>query len=688
MNIFLAELRKLLGNRRIVLAVAAAVIINIALLIIPEYSDNSPAAYRAVWEQLDTLPTSERAEFIKSRIVDWSDPAYLTGTAEFTDNFFVEQALLKDILTETEQTDNYPSYLKSVDDTAENMKAMSFFSDKDSFIYRNIIKTQADFSKLGTENVVSDRSRGVLTAVRFGASDILMILLILTFTVKLVTFERELGYFSLIRTTANGRGNLSAAKLTALMLSVCAAAVVLYGSGIVTGAAVYGLGDLDRGIQSVYGFFSCERPISVGAFLIQFMLTKLLFCVSFSAMAFMLSALPIGGAAGYAFILAFVAIETALYYTIPATSILAPLRQINLTAAADTANLIGKYLNVNFFGFPINGAIAALTASLIFAGVCGVSGILMLTGKLFERKRAVKKGLLRGANTSLAAHELYKCFVGGKAVLILLAATFAVIVLQKPVKPYYNEISDYIYYSYISEIQGEYTEEKAEYIKSELEAAMFDFSEYGMIKQEALAKLCQHAEYLRENGGYFVRDMGYKMLTGEASVRVYDRLAAAVKTLVLIFVAAYSYSAEHRSGAIMLLRSSPNGKARVFFRKMLAAALCSFLILAIFDGSRIFNILNTWGTELFTAPSNSMEHLSSVSMPILSYVILTEILRFIGMLIVSAAVFLISQRVKVYSVSVILSASVFVAPLVLSAIGFEFMDYFIAAPFLIGNVIG
>ena len=61
MKIFLAELRKLLGSRRIVLAVAAAVVINIALLVIPEYSGNLPAAYNAIWERLDGLPASERA---------------------------------------------------------------------------------------------------------------------------------------------------------------------------------------------------------------------------------------------------------------------------------------------------------------------------------------------------------------------------------------------------------------------------------------------------------------------------------------------------------------------------------------------------------------------------------------------------------------------------------------------------
>lgn len=688
MSIFLAELRKLLGSGRIILMIAAAVIINTALLVIPEYSDYPPAAYNALWDRLDGLPESERAEFIESRIADMFDTRYSGAVkTEFADTFYAEQQLLKAVLAEIGQADGHPEYLESVDAAAENMKTMSFFSAENSFNYRNIIKTQEEFSKLGTENVTSGRSKGVLMAVRFGASDILMILLILLFSVKLITSERERGYFPLLRASANGRVRLGAAKLPALIISAAAAAFVLYGSGIAAGAALYGLGDIDRGIQSVYGFFSCGEPISVGMFLLKFMLTKLLFCTAFSAAVFMLSALPVGSAAGYTFVLAFAAGETALYYAVSPTGIFAPLRQINLTATADSAVLIGKYLNINFFGFPINGAVVAVFASLIFAAVCGAAGIAAFSGKVFERKRSVKKGLLSGRNTSLAAHELYKSFVGGKAILILLAAAAAVTVLQKPVKPYYKDVSDYIYYSHISKIKGEYTDEKTEYVNSELEAAYFDFTEQSKFKRKALERLAQHAEYLKENGGYFVKDMGYRMLTGDGIVRFYDRIAAAVKTLFLIFAAAYSYSAEQRSGAIMLLRSSPCGKARTFFRKMLAMAVCSLLILAIFDGSRIFNVLNAWGTGLFTAPACSMEHLSSVSMPIVLYVILTEIMRLIGMLIVSAAAFFISCRVKGYSASVILSAAVFVVPPVLSAIGFEFMDYFLATPLLIGNVI-
>ena len=321
MSIFLAELRKLLGSGRIILTIAAAVIINAALLVIPEYSDYSPAAYNALWNRLDGLPESERAEFIELRIAEMFDTGYSGAVkTEFADSFYAEQLLLKDVLAEIVQADEYPDYLESVDAAAENMKTMSFFSAENSFNYRNIIKTQEEFSRLGTENVTSGRSKGALMAVRFGASDILMILLILLFAVKLITSERERGYFPLIRASAYGRVRLGAAKLSALIVSAAAAAFVLYGSGIAAGAALYGLGDIDRGIQSVYGFFSCGEPISVGIFLIKFMLTKLLFCTAFSAAVFMLSSLPVGSAAGYAFILVFAAAETALYYAVSPTS--------------------------------------------------------------------------------------------------------------------------------------------------------------------------------------------------------------------------------------------------------------------------------------------------------------------------------------------------------------------------------
>ena len=255
-------------------------------------------------------------------------------------------------------------------------------------------------------------------------------------------------------------------------------------------------------------------------------------CVTFAAAVFLFSALPLESAAEFVLILGFTACETFLYYLIPSTSVFAPLRQINLTAAADSTELAGKYLNVNFFGFPVKGALLTCCASAVFAIICGAVGIRTFSGRMSQKRRSVKNGLLHGASTSLFAQELYKSFIGGKAICILSAAVIFAISLQKPVKPYYGSLSDYLYYSYVSEIQGEYTEEKSQYIQSELESAYLDFSEQGFMKVEALTKLSQHAEYLKENGGFFLNDMGYRMLTGSDSVRIYDnRRASCMETV-------------------------------------------------------------------------------------------------------------------------------------------------------------
>jgi len=57
------------------------------------------------------------------------------------------------------------------------------------------------------------------------------------------------------------------------------------------------------------------------------------------------------------------------------------------------------------------------------------------------------------------------------------------------------------------------------------------------------------------------------------------------------------------------------------------------------------------------------------------------------MLAMSAAAFAITRFTKNYSLTVILSIIVFAFPPSLSLCGFLFMDYFLATPMLLGNVL-
>lgn len=687
MRLFFSELRKLLGNVKILLVIAAAAVINVLFLVVPEFEEYSPSAYNALWDILEEMNPDERTDYVAQRIAASDDSRRFTGSSEteFTDNFYSEQELLQYVYNELSQVEGYSDYLNSIDQSAENMKTLSFFADEDSFNYRNIIKTTEDFSRLSADNVGYGRSKGILLALRFGITDILLFLLIVIFGVKLISSERESGFFPLLQSTANGKIRLAAAKLSAVILSGLLAALLLYGGNFAAGAFLYGFGDTSRAFASVFGYFSCGIQITVMGFFLLFSLVKILLCIAMSALVFAALSVPLNSSVGFAAISVFAAFETVLYFFVPSTSIFSVFRQVNIAAAADTAGLIGKYLNVNLFGMPVSAAMITLITTAVFAVVCAVGGMLLFT-KSGEINRSTGVVLLKGNHTNLVLHELYKSLICGKGIIILAVSAAAFVMLQNPIKPQYNSISEYYYYNCLSELSGEYTDEKSLYIDNELMAALSDYSDEGRYKAEALQNLRAHADYLKENNGYFVADKGYELLTGGSEAHTYDRLITAVKSLILVLIVSYSYYVECRFGGDMLLRSSLNGRAKTFAAKLICAAAVSLAILLIFDGSRLYSVLSCYGTENILAPVCSIERLANFKMPIALYLIFTELGRFVGMLLVSASVFAISKVTKSYSLTIILSMIVFVLPPLLSLMGFDFMDYFAITPLLVGNV--
>lgn len=688
MRIFISELRKLIGNPMILLVVAAAVVINVVFLVLPEFDEYSPDSYNSLWNTLGEMSAAERADFLTQRIADNDDQRWFTGSDsnEFTGDFYSEQALLKYFYNETAQVDGYSEYLLSIDCASENMKSFSFFSNEDSFNYRNIIKTRDDFSGLSDDNIKQGKSKGILLAIRFGVTDILLLLLTVLFGVRLLSFEREGGFLPLFRSTVNGKFGLAAAKFAALVLSVILAATLLYGSSFLTGAVIYGFGDTSRAFASVYGFFSCSMQLSVSGFLVLYLLVKLLLCTVLSAVVFLLLSLPFGSAVGFAAVGGVTAIEAALYFLIPSTSVFSLLHQINIVAIANSGELIGKYLNINLAGYSVSAAPITIFAGIVSAVLCAVCGMLCfaLSG---ERKQYSGKGVLPGRHTNIVLHELYKSFFSGKGLLILLVAGVVLAVFQKPVKPHYNDISEYYYYNYISEISGEYTEEKSAYIDKQLETAMNDFSDEAKYRIEALEKLRTHADYLKEHNGYFVADKGFQILTGGDEARTYDRLITSLKMLLLVLIVSFSYSIEYRYGGDMLLRASKNGRFCTFAAKIFSAFVVSLVILAMFDGSRIYSVLSAYGTDGISAPACSVERLCNYSVSIVWYLLLTEAGRLFGMITASALVFVVTRWSRSYSITVVVSAVIFAVPPLLSVMGFEFMDYFTLNLLLTGNIL-
>ena len=496
MSLFLWEIRKIFSNALMWIAVAVAVIINAVFLIVPEYGDYSPSEYNALWDEITELPPSERGNHLSEKILP---PYDFFGENVFSVNSLADRSLYSNVYDEIEQVDNYDDYLNSVDEAAENLKTLSFFSDESSYDYRNILKTQKCFSELSATELGHGRSKGILLATRFGTTDILILVLVLLLGAKVISEERESGLMTLSRPTDKGHFHLAAAKLFAMITLSCAAGLILYGSNFITGACLYGFGDMGRAVQSVSELFSCGFHISVGEFLVIFVVIKLLFCTVTAATVYLFMSIPVGTIANFAVLGGFTAVSALAYFLIKPTSYLSFLRQINIIALADTKKLVGEYLNINFFENPLNSVFVTITANIIFAFVCSVAGIILNCLFAPERRMSARKSILNGRHTSIAAHEMHKCFIGGRGLAIIALCAATVIILYQPEKPQYASVSEYYYFSYLKELEGEVTSEKETFIQNEMSNAMTDFSEQGQDKITALTQLSEHTEYLKQN---------------------------------------------------------------------------------------------------------------------------------------------------------------------------------------------
>lgn len=83
--------------------------------------------------------------------------------------------------------------------------------------------------------------------------------------------DREHGITFLLSSMPKGRSSLILSKLFAVSLFASFVAVMLFAENLVIGGALYGIGELQRPIQSVFGFYQCNLAVSVGEFLLLFL---------------------------------------------------------------------------------------------------------------------------------------------------------------------------------------------------------------------------------------------------------------------------------------------------------------------------------------------------------------------------------------------------------------------------------
>ncbi len=586
----------------------------------------------------------------------------------------------------------YYQYLEAIDETAERMGTVSIFADKDSFSYKNIMKTPPAYDRVRSIHPTFEPSYGVLLATDNIFSDILSLFMILSAVTAVIYKEREAMMTGLLKPLKYGRYRLALSK-TLVIFAVCAAGFgIMYFTNLLIGSSRFGLGDLSRPVQSLKGYLGCNLPITAGQFIIFTYVIKV-FALFICALIAELLFIKLKNTACL-IVLAFIgAAETALYVFISPTSMFSPLKTLNLAAFVCGEKIFKTYQNINLFGVPIN----LFPTTLIFISLlCVLFFVLSLrayakisVSEIRKSKRALIK---RKAPKRLFSYSLYKQFILHRgAVIIIFALGFNLYSLNGFIK-YYSS-SDSFYNAYTLEATSlSSTGELYEYLKSEGEELSEEFKliSSGKVtdngdywsKRQGFEKLLGQYERALKISRTDVQDMMYYTtgweeifgITPSGIKRDYSLGLIAILSVCAGVVPIVAYDNRARLG--YLLYTTKSGKSKYYLHAVLSSLIYAFIItLAVYVPAYI-TVLSRYGAPGLTETARVISGYGNLpSASCLEYLIILTVIRYFSLSAFSCLMLFISSRSKSPAAATVMTVCAFAAPIVIYLAGANFMQW-------------
>lgn len=614
-----------------------------------------------------------------------STPAQII--ADYADNQ-VFTRLDDRLLAQAEHLNGYGDYLQRVQSQATQMQATSIFgADQNSFTYRNILKTAADFAGCTAEDVRLGNDRALQDWLAFSPADWGLLAAILLLVMSFLD-ERKKGLAAIVRTCPAGRGHLQLSRLVILLLY--SAGMTLLLDYLPLGLSVCidgGWEDWSRPIQSLAEFGRCTVQMSIREFLMHYFLVKTLcgfglgvliwFALSFLArpqMAWLATA-------------AVLALEYLLYRLIPALSIFSPLREINVFSYVFTSELYTRYSNINFFGFPVGRRVFLLGLLIFLVVGLSIATILVLTRRFpFGNRDVLGKWIDRWNRTGdrmrkhlgLYGFEIYKFLflsAGGLFLILgflmtrnLICGTAAYLLHEDPV-----------YSQYVQAVQGPVTADTHAYLDSAraaLEEASMDVSDY----QLALDRLEDTVANLPD-GAWLVYEPLFLNCYGLDSI-LSQRQNALLSYLFLVVCLSALFVADQNGDVRKILRSAPGGRRRLF-RAKYAAALTVVLVVwvRVLCGEWRLSI-NYMGDVIASAPCSSISLTRGLLGTVNGALTRLYLFKLLALLIPAHFCIFIGERCRTFEKAFLLDSLIFVLPAAVYYFGGGALDLLTPASFL------
>lgn len=709
---FKHEFYRVFVNKAAIFLVVAVFVINALQLCYLEEKRNgySVSAYNKVWDDMNKLAEESESAEPWNNVLLWIERecGQLENMgigeeqhSEYTGNAYYERQLFSRIKKELSFTLGYENYLRNIELTKARFQSMGSMVDKDSYVYRNLMKTAAAYDGLEAVTLAPAASAGAELASHSDVTDFLAIVLLLYFGITVWLKEKEQGMTPLIRTAQNGRVRLAFTKI-AVFAAVCViCGICLYGTNYLVADVLYGIGDWDRPMQTVLMYGTSVWNITVGEFLILNVLFKLMAYIWVALLISMICSKAQSSAAAFAVIGAIVVISYALYYKIPELSPYVAFKYLNTFGMVKTELLFESYKGLNFFGYPYDYNICMLLLMLAGYAVFSVFTVCFsirnaAPGKVklpavFKKISGLIMNFRRRSecHVSVIRHECYRIFICRKVVWVLVAALLLQAYINQPYKVRYLNLKEYYVQQYLKELSGPYTEQKKEYLEEAAERLRIPCDSDEKEEKQAVSIVNNRLGYAEWTGAYMLYDVPLNALTAGESNRK-DILSAVFFMLLLTLSMPSFFAPDLQMGVWKVTGVTYKGKKQLAITRYLIGMILMAILFVLAYLPPFMQVMRSYnvGTEVFAYPANSLMHLEKfeTKISIGEYLLIVYILRFVSGMVGTAFIYKISEWIKSYIYTMFTSFALLVALPILALVDFALIVVFYPYSMCGGNL--
>lgn len=626
-------------------------------------------------------------EEIREMLADYPAAAALVSDkAALREELSGYQKIYTELFEQFQYLEDYPEYLKKIQEQARQQSQTTIFGDHNSFSYRNLQQTAKEFAALQSVSVEFGSNHAVESWIQYDLADYLFIIVLIVIVLAFLE-ERKKGLWSTVRSCRYGRLRLGMVRMGILLVFAVLYTILFYGINLLIGLGLDGgWEDLGRPLQSLMSFKTCSLQVTIGGWILQFLLVKavsgfmiglLLWCVLGWISNIQFSVTVLGG---------ILLGEYILFAALPVQSILNPLKYFNLFSYVHTFDLYTQYLNIDLAGYPVGIRGLALWALpvliLVLMGLAlwiqknrypaGNRDWLGKLSDLWSRVIDVPRRHL-----SIGLTEVYKTLFLEWSIL-LLAALF---LLSGSLSFYTHHSSSsegsQWYPAYLKDAEGPIDEGMENYLQSARQRIADNPGQSAELSA-ALDRLEGRVRELQDrakSGGYdpwLIDQDVYENIYGEWAQPL-QRQNAALALIFVLLTCAGLVAYERQSNVIPMLKALKRGRRDVFVRKAAAGILMALLVWGMIYGREIAVFMKTFKPEVLAAPVQNLDFLKDFPwrINISAYMGVTYGLRLLMLVLTAFAAIWISGMARTTEMAYMMNLGIIGIPALLFVLGIE-----------------